>query len=268
MYNGFLRLWSTMHACLVANSAEVCEILCFLSTGMLNSLSEKSLVSFSCRGGEQEFLCLQLSHMYAGPPSDAESETFKKLHNDLARRGVTDFRMVRVEGPYYDRPLEYRASVLQAQSIHHLCKTMVMENTRVSESAEGPADPRLSKYYMVLVQYSASINAEKLKSFVHEVPLRLLGRFEIVGCDAARVMSLARAHVRMLLTLGVLDDYRSITHKLQIFSHLRGACPFVYRSIPRNTPRNTPRNPEACCSRSTCRSIPKAADNRSTYFWT
>lgn len=98
-------------------------------------------------------------------PKD-ESDTYKRLHQDLVERGATKFRFVRVTGPYYEEPLEFRAQRLSARSTDQLCKTMVMENTKVTEHC---SDPRLSKFFLVLVQYTAAIDAEKVKAFVHKV---------------------------------------------------------------------------------------------------
>lgn len=105
----------------------------------------------------------------AEPAPEGESEVYKKLHEDLVRRGVSDFKFHRVLGPYYEKPLEFRAERLKAPSMHHLCKTMVMENTRAPEELSKIDDPRASKYFMVLVQYTASIDTNKLGQFVHKV---------------------------------------------------------------------------------------------------
>jgi hypothetical protein len=106
---------------------------------------------------------------HAAPVPEGESQVYKRLHKEISDRGVKDFRLVRVPGPYYEKPLEYRAERLKAASKHHLCKTMVMENTRLPEELADAKDPRLSKYFLVLVQYTASIHAEKLRAFVHQV---------------------------------------------------------------------------------------------------
>jgi hypothetical protein len=104
----------------------------------------------------------------AAPVPAGESATYARLHAELLRRGCTAFRFARVAGPYYEKPLDFRAQRVGAASVHHLCKTMVMENTKLPEELAGVEDPRLAKYYMVLVQYSAAIDAEKLKLFVHK----------------------------------------------------------------------------------------------------
>lgn len=108
----------------------------------------------------------------AAPVPNGESETYRKLHSELARRGCRGYRFVRVPVPYYEKPLEFRAERVGAASKDHLCKTMVMENTRAPDDVTDCSNPKLSKYYMVLVQYSAAIDAEKLKAFVHKVCTR------------------------------------------------------------------------------------------------
>lgn len=59
---------------------------------------------------------------------------------------------MRAPPEYYDRPLEFRRDILQAASIHHLCKSIIMENTRAHPSVQGCQDPNNSKYYLVIVQ--------------------------------------------------------------------------------------------------------------------
>ncbi len=73
-----------------------------------------------------------------------------RLEAELLERGLTAHRFVRAPPEYYDRPLEFRQAVVGAVSTHHLCKTIVMENTRVEADTPG-----VTKYYMVVVQASS-----------------------------------------------------------------------------------------------------------------
>jgi hypothetical protein len=57
-----------------------------------------------------------------------------------------------VPGDYYDRPLEWRQGCLAAASTDHLCKSIIMENTKAHPSVKGWEDPNNSKYYVVIVQ--------------------------------------------------------------------------------------------------------------------
>ncbi|KAK2080884.1 hypothetical protein QBZ16_000738 [Prototheca wickerhamii] len=91
--------------------------------------------------------------------------TQRRLADELQARGVADFAFRRVASSYYSWPLEGRRQALAAPSIHHLCKSMVMINTRIHSSGADGSDPLNPKYIMVVVQYSARLNAEKLKAW-------------------------------------------------------------------------------------------------------
>ena len=45
----------------------------------------------------------------------------------------------------------------------------LQENTRAHPSVDGWSDPLNSKYYIVIVQYTARLHTEKMKSFVHKL---------------------------------------------------------------------------------------------------
>ena len=49
--------------------------------------------------------------------------------------------------------LEFRRKCLEAESVQHLCKSIVMENTKLSEPVAG-----VSKYYCVIVQVTPSLS--------------------------------------------------------------------------------------------------------------
>lgn len=59
---------------------------------------------------------------------------------------------MRVPGDYYDQPLEFRRDCLQAATVDHLCKSIIMENTKAHPSVQGWDNPNNSKYYVVIVQ--------------------------------------------------------------------------------------------------------------------
>lgn len=59
-----------------------------------------------------------------------------------------------------------------AASINHLCKSMIMENTKdergFPEGLPAGADPWSSKYVLVIVQYVARLHSEKIRDYVFE----------------------------------------------------------------------------------------------------
>lgn len=85
----------------------------------------------------------------------------RRLHNELIAKGITRFRFVRAPPEYYDEDLEFRRKTLNAPGVEHLCKSIVMENTKI----DG-LNPEHTKYWLIIVQYSARLNNEKLRNFV------------------------------------------------------------------------------------------------------
>lgn len=69
-----------------------------------------------------------------------------------------------VPSDYYSHSLQWRRDILQADSINHLCKSILMENTHCD--SKDCSNPRNSRYYMVLFQYIERIDAEKVMRVV------------------------------------------------------------------------------------------------------
>ncbi|KAB2054076.1 hypothetical protein ERO13_A12G219900v2 [Gossypium hirsutum] len=99
--------------------------------------------------------------------SDASSDVEACLSNILRSNGVNDFIFKRVASDYYDWPLESRRDVLGAASVHHLCKSIVLVNTQAPSNVIDCSDRNNSKYYVVVVQYTARFIAETVKNFLY-----------------------------------------------------------------------------------------------------
>ncbi|KAF8082947.1 hypothetical protein N665_0799s0006 [Sinapis alba] len=100
---------------------------------------------------------------------DDESQTVSRLSAILRSGGVNDFSFKRVSPDYYDWPLESRRGVLGASSVDHLCKSIVLVNTQASSNILDCSDRNNSKYYVVVVQYTARFNAEAVKNFLYSL---------------------------------------------------------------------------------------------------
>ncbi|KAJ1991429.1 hypothetical protein H4R33_001350 [Dimargaris cristalligena] len=83
---------------------------------------------------------------------------------ELKIRRITQFYVV--DPDYYDWTLQARVFRLTAPSVAHLCKCVVMENTRSSHQRyDSVAD---SRYYCIVVQYISSIDTARLTEFVRQ----------------------------------------------------------------------------------------------------
>ncbi|KAF8412416.1 hypothetical protein HHK36_000380 [Tetracentron sinense] len=99
----------------------------------------------------------------------SENTTVSRLSSILSSNGVPDFLFKRVPLDYYDRSLEARREILDAPSIDHLCKSIVLVNTQAHASVTDCSDRNNSKYYIVVVQYTARFNAETVKNFLYSL---------------------------------------------------------------------------------------------------
>ncbi|PON92997.1 YbaK/aminoacyl-tRNA synthetase-associated domain containing protein [Trema orientale] len=100
---------------------------------------------------------------------ELESDTEARLSSILRSNGVKEFSFKRVPSDYYDWPLEARRDALAAPSVHHLCKSIVLVNTQAQSNVVDCSDCNNSKYYVVVVQYSARFNAESVKNFLYSL---------------------------------------------------------------------------------------------------
>ncbi|KAL9433780.1 hypothetical protein AB3S75_028592 [Citrus x aurantiifolia] len=103
----------------------------------------------------------------ASTPHTTIRDTEARLSNILRSNVVNDFQFKKVPSDYYDWPLESRRDVLAAASIHHLCKSIVLVNTQAQSNVVDCSDRNNSKYYVVVVQYTARFNAEAVKNFLY-----------------------------------------------------------------------------------------------------
>ncbi|PHJ24554.1 proline-trna ligase associated domain-containing protein [Cystoisospora suis] len=101
----------------------------------------------------------------SGWPALASLPVEERVRKYLVENNVEDFDLVRVRPDYYELTLEERRNLLGAPSVDHLCKTVVMENTKHT----GVNDKINSKYYMVVIQYSRKVNGERVKDLIKQL---------------------------------------------------------------------------------------------------
>ncbi|KAL8153785.1 hypothetical protein V2J09_011545 [Rumex salicifolius] len=126
---------------------------------------------------------LELSHhlssslSLSSPPADDDHQhgddsyfaTVERLSGIIRSKGILDFVFKLAPSDYYDRPLEARRDIVGAASIHHLCKSIVLVNTQAQSHVIDCSDRNNSKYYIVVVQYTARFNAEMVKNFLYSI---------------------------------------------------------------------------------------------------
>ncbi|ORZ32152.1 hypothetical protein BCR44DRAFT_1253131 [Catenaria anguillulae PL171] len=106
---------------------------------------------------------------------DARGDDSDRMPLDVARvvKGLAAiqlqglYQLYLVESDYYSWSLARRMCRLNAPTRDHLCKTIVMENTKCPH--DSIEDPKFSKYYAVIVQYTAKLNAQKLLNWGREI---------------------------------------------------------------------------------------------------
>lgn len=95
----------------------------------------------------------------------------ERVMADAAKRGISSAHIWRVRSDYYDQELAWRRDVLGAASTLQLCKSMIMENTKVSDMTleQATAAGRV-KYICVMLQYGGTkLQKEKLTDVVRRM---------------------------------------------------------------------------------------------------
>ncbi|AIN98192.1 hypothetical protein LPMP_211130 [Leishmania panamensis] len=90
-----------------------------------------------------------------------------KLRRHCLENGLHSAEFIWVPLNYYQENLQWRRDALQAPSIRHLCKTILMENTHCTNN--DCADHRNSRYYLVVYQYVDRFNSDMVGRVIHEL---------------------------------------------------------------------------------------------------
>lgn len=96
-----------------------------------------------------------------------QSEGEKRVLAAAQAIGLRSFKMKRVPEGYYTWSLDKRRESLNAPTVHHLCKSIIVENTLCSQN--DCSDPLNSKFYCVIIQYTTRLMGHKLFHFVRSL---------------------------------------------------------------------------------------------------
>ena len=95
----------------------------------------------------------------------------ERLLGVCKKLGLASAKFWRVRGDYYEQDLPWRRDVLGAASVTQLCKSMIMENTKVSDLTleQAQAAGRV-KYVCIVLQYAgAKLQKEKLTDAIRRM---------------------------------------------------------------------------------------------------
>ncbi|KAI9334314.1 hypothetical protein BD770DRAFT_402475 [Pilaira anomala] len=91
-------------------------------------------------------------------------DVVKQVEKGAEALGIRDkCQIIPVEPDYYDWELQQRAFRVNAPSKEHMCKSVILENTRCTHN--DISDPLYSRYYCVITQYVTPVNTQKLLNF-------------------------------------------------------------------------------------------------------
>ena len=80
--------------------------------------------------------------------------------------GLHSVQVARAADDYFDLSYPDRATFLSAPSTFHLCKTIIMQNTRhedgLASFPEAETDPTYPKYVIVITQFEAKLSSQKI----------------------------------------------------------------------------------------------------------
>lgn len=101
------------------------------------------------------------------PPAATDSFALRMLVAATAA-GFERTLFTRCPDDYYAWPLEKRRALLHGASLHHLTKSIVLQNTR-HEGEDHPDDALHSKYLCCVVPYTAKIDTDALRDAIRKL---------------------------------------------------------------------------------------------------
>ena len=115
---------------------------------------------------EDRVAALERAH-YKCPKAVDVDESMRRARAEVEALGLYSSRWVWVPEPYYTWPLEKRAQMLKAPNTAHLCKSLLLENKKVTdETKDFNLNP---KFVMVVLQYDAELSTDLLTKSIRKL---------------------------------------------------------------------------------------------------
>lgn len=116
---------------------------------------------------EDRVVALERAHHKCPPTIESVDDSMRRASRDVEALGLYSSRWVWVPEPYYTWPLEKRAAMLKAPNTAHLCKSLLLENKKVTDETHNFwLHPR---FVMVILQYEAELSTELLTKSIRRL---------------------------------------------------------------------------------------------------
>lgn len=123
---------------------------------------------------EERVGALERARFSCPPDVKDVDESMRRARSAVESMGLYSSRWVWVPEPYYTWPMEKRAEILKSPSTSHLCKSLLLENKKVTDDTfHFDFHPR---FVMVVLQYDAELSTDLLTRSIRRlrpVPERL-----------------------------------------------------------------------------------------------
>lgn len=116
---------------------------------------------------EDRVVALERAHYKCPRQVEAVDESMRRARGEVESVGLYSSRWVWVPEPYYTWSLEKRASMLKAPTTAHLCKSLLLENKKVTDQTHDFwLHPR---FVMVILQYEAELSTDLLTKSIRRL---------------------------------------------------------------------------------------------------
>lgn len=116
---------------------------------------------------EDRVVALERAHYQCPPQIETVDDSMRRARKEVEALGLYSSRWVWVPESYYKWPLEKRAAMLKAPNTLHLCKSLLLENKKVTnETHDFWLHPR---FVMVILQYDSELSTDLLTKSIRRL---------------------------------------------------------------------------------------------------
>ena len=103
-------------------------------------------------------------------PADIDvDESMRRARQDVEARKLWSANWKWVPPPYYTWSLEERAKALGVRTTHMLCKSLLLENKKVTDKPELEDAKTNPRFMLVVLQYETTLDVKKLATSIRKL---------------------------------------------------------------------------------------------------